>query len=410
MRDAIKIISQILFFYTITFMAVRAYGDTAQMPVYGVFIFILTLYCYLQRKYVERKVFFVCGHIAAVFLVTAAVWSFNIPKGFAALIILMIVFSLLVRWFPEIRGIEEPGYFQLGVLALIFFQSRYWWKFQGVKDFSFSAFLVMLLLMILYDNLKAADLFIQDRKYSTRMDEKKLKRSNNLFSLLYTGMLVPVLLLVSGFQTDGISRFFGRLISMILGLIPIGEPTKHIPEEYVPMEGVSAEPSLFIKILLLLLKAAIAIGLIAGAVCFIIRGVKAICHRFSQRTEIGEDIEEYAEPLTVSKRIFPIGTKGLFKTVDQSPSRRVRRMYKKSFRNVWHRTGKELQNLSPKEQMAAVDIIGEKAEELLEIYEKARYSKAEVTEEDVKRMKDITRSLFLAHKTADLKKKTNKPI
>lgn len=406
MKDAIKIVTQILFFYSITFMAVRAYGDTAQMSVYGVWILILTLYCYLQRKYVKKQIFLVCGHIAAFFLGIAAVWFFNLPNGFAALTILMIVWSMLVRWFPEIRGIEEPGYFQLAVLALIFFQSRYWWKFQGIQDFSFAAFLVMLLLMILYDNLKAADLFIRDRKSSTRMDEKKLKWSNNLFSLLYTGMLFLVLLLAGGFQTDAVSRFLGRLISMILGLIPIGKPTKHIPEEYVPMEVVSAEPSLFIKILLLILKCVIAIGLIAGVVCFIIWAVKAICRRFSQRTKIGEDIEEYAEPLTVSKKISPIGAKGLFKALDQSPSRRVRSMYKKSFRNVWRRTGKELRHLSPEEQMAALDITGEKAEEVLALYEKARYSRAEITEEEVQRMKDLTRSLFFNHKTADIKGKT----
>lgn len=402
MKDAIKLITQILFFYAITFMAVEAYGDERQMTVYGAWIIILTLYCYWQRQRAGRLAFFICSHIVVSVVAAAVIWGGNFPKGMVALTILMVICSMLVRCFPEVRRMEEPGYFQLVILALAFFQSRYWGKVQGAQQIVFAVFCVMLLLMVWHDNLKAADIFIRDRKSSTRMDEKKLKRCNYLFSFLYSGVLFLVLLLAGGIHTDGISRFLGRLISMLLGRIPKGKMLQPEPEEKVVMEFAGGEPSLFLKILILILKIVFSVGLLAGVLYFLFWAVKSISKRRFQTKNMG-DIEEYAEPLTVSKKISHRKTKSFFKAVHQPPAWRVRRIYRKDFYKVFRKKGKELQYLSPEEQIAALDMTGEKAEELLALYEKARYSRDEVTEGDVRRMKELTSCLFYRYKEKEKK-------
>lgn len=406
MRDAAKILNQMIFFYAVVYFITGIYGGEEQMPLYGCWIAVLTLCCYLMRRYVPKLLWFLLGHLLTAAVGIGVIRIFGFSGGFLAVLLLVLVFSVLLRTLFETELLEEPGYFYLGVLALCFAISAYMGKSERAVNCVMAAFFATLLLKVVYGNLKATDEFIRNRASSTRMDERKLRRLNNGITLLYAGMLGVILALAGMLRTEGISRmitgWFRKVLQMIFGGLASlsGEPEAELAGDTVtsmqPDIGSMEIPetSPVWKALDVVLGVAGTLFVAAGALLIAVLILMAVYRHFYHHQEHPADAEDYAEPLTMRKKLPKEKRKSFFQVFDRSPAKRIRRLYRKSLRTIW-KDGK-IECFSPKEQLDS-DVVKdhfakEEREEILSLYEKARYSAAEVTETELKRMQDLLQS------------------
>lgn len=403
MKDAAKILNQMIFFYAVVYSITGIYGGEEQMPLYGCWIVVLTLCCYLIRRYVSKLLLFLLGHFLMAGIGIGIIRIAGFSGGVWAILILILVFSVLLRTLFETELLEEPGYFYLGVLMICFAVSVYMGKSERAVNCTMTAFFATLLLKVLYGNLKATDEFIRNRASSTRIDEKKLRGLNNGITLLYIGILGVILALAGMLRTEGISGILSgwlrKLLQMIFGALaslraePESELTGDTVTSIQPDIGglENPETSPVFKILEVILGAAGTLLVIAGVLLMVVLLMKAVYRHFYHHQEHPADAEDYTEPLTMRQKLPKERRKGFFQAFDRSPAKRIRRLYRKSLRTIW-RNGK-IECFCPKEQLESNAVKDhfqkEEREEILKLYEKARYSAAEVTEAELKRMQEL---------------------
>lgn len=335
MKDALKIINQMIFFYATVNSVTGIYGGEEKMPVYGCQIVLLTLGCYLMRRYISKLFLFLLGHLLVAAAGIGVIKFFDLSGGFLAVLLLLLVYSVLLRTLAETELIDEPGYFYLGVLALCFVICVYMGKSERAVNCVMAAFFVTLLLKVIYGNLKATDEFIRNRASSTRIDERRLKRMNNGITLLYTGILAIILIVVRLFRTEGISEmvagWFRKFLQQILG--PLAslsgetevEITDQAVEQTVPSVAIS-ETSPVWKVLDVVFEVVGTLFVVAGILmiaALLITAARRHFYRYQKQSAGGVD---YAEPLTVREKLPKEKRKKLFQALDKSPAKRMQKL------------------------------------------------------------------------------------
>lgn len=407
MKDAIKLLNQMIFLYAAVYFVTGIYGGEEKMPVYGLWIVVLVMCCYLIRLRAGQLSLFLAGHVILTAVGIAFVYFMHLSGGFSAVLLLVETVFVLMRLLPVTDWLEEPGYFHLGAVAAEYLFHWYLNRSQGALNCALGAFVAILLLKVIYGNLKEADEFVRNRASSTKIDEAKFRRLNDRITFCYSGAL-GLILLATAMNRDNrlFSVLFGglaRLIRSVLGRL------ENLPEELqetdtaggaVSMSGLPSAEQLqaspWGKVFDAL--AGIVTAVIGAALVILIAValVKALNRLFYTRQEGRQEAVDYVEPLTTKERIPRAKRRSVFEAFEQNPAKRIRRSYRRTLRRM--RFSDRLRCMSPSEQMEAFakerGLTAQTREEITGIYEKARYANEAVSEAEAKRMMELLKFDF----------------
>ncbi len=405
MKEIVKVLNQIVFFCATVYFILGVYEVGEQILSYVGWIVASAVCTYLIRQNMSKLSAFLLGHFLLAVVGVGLIKLFELSGGFLAVLIVLILFSVSLRILVTTDLLEEPGYVHLGVLALCSVISVYMDLSERVISGVMLAFFATLLLKVFYGNLKATDEFIRNRAASTRMDEQRLRRLNVEITLLYTGILGGILAIVRLFRTEGISRVILSWVRRILqfvfgGLEALSEKSE---PEIVDDAVTSIQPNMgnmevpetspIWRILDVLIGASGIIIVVVGMILIAVFLFRAIYRHFYYHQNQPEDAEDYVEPLTMRKKLTKGKQKKFLDTFDRSPAKKIRRIYRKSFKTFG--PSGNLEYLSPAEQMESLaeksSFVNARREEILMLYEKARYSESETTEAEAKRMQELLR-------------------
>lgn len=405
MKEIVKVLNQIIFFCAAVYSILGVYGGEEQILSYVGWVVALVMCTYLMRQNMSKLFGFMAGHFLLAAVGAGLIKLFGLPGGFLAVLIVIIIFSVSLRFLVTTDLLEEPGYVYLGVLALCFIICVSRNVSEHVINGVMLAFFATLLLKVLYGNLKSADDFIRNRAPSTRIDEQKLRRLNTGITLLYTLILGGILAIVRLFRTGGISRMIlnwlrGVLQFIFSGLEGLSEKSE---PEMIDDAVTSMQPNMgdmeipetspIWRILDILIGVAGIIVVVVGLILIAVLLFRAVYRHFYNHQNQQEDVEDYVEPLTVRKKLPKGERKRFSEAFDRTPAKKIRRIYRKSLKPFGQNGN--LEYLSPMEQMEALAENENAAyagrDEILLLYEKARYSEMEITETEVRRMQELFR-------------------
>ncbi len=405
MKEIVKVLNQIVFFCATVYFILGVYEVGEQILSYVGWIVASAVCTYLIRQNMSKLSAFLLGHFLLAVVGVGLIKLFELSGGFLAVLIVLILFSVSLRILVTTDLLEEPGYVHLGVLALCSVISVYMDLSERVISGVMFAFFATLLLKVFYGNLNATDEFIRNRAASTRMDEQRLRRLNVGITLLYTVILGGILAIVRLFRTEGISRVILSWVRRILQFVfgGLGALSEKSEPEIVDDAVTSIQPNMgnmevpetspIWRILDVLIGASGIIIVVVGMILIAVFLFRAIYRHFYYHQNQPEDAEDYVEPLTMRKKLTKGKQKKFLDTFDRSPAKKIRRIYRKSFKTFG--SSGNLEYLSPAEQMESLaeksSFVNARREEILMIYEKARYSESETTEAEAKRMQELLR-------------------
>lgn len=423
MTDIVIMINQILFFYGIGASLLAMLGMEDVGMGFAFFLILLQMWLVLMRRAAGRILILLAGHLFAAVISLGSIqigWlgAASSKPFFMAAAILMIVFSLLVRLFPGWSLLEKPGIYQLILLALFWALDVYAKKVdaQGIVYWCFAGVMIC---MLVHRNLTEAETYIRNHAPSTKLDLGRLRAMNRLTSLAYGALLGICFLVASMCQPDGVGRkileAIRSFLKWLLSFAPDGMENR--ATEWEKEQGIdhmtggdmlqTAPDSELGKIIDKIIYYG-GILLAVALLLFMVISIFVLAYRFFyQKKKPADDIEEYTEPIrtkAVRRKKKPGGERSPWR----SPAKRIRRLYKRSMRHFWGRSSYAPEYLTPKEQLRFLreheaELKGKKAwfyamtpeeqEEFLHLYEKARYSGAQVTEEDAARMEQLLQKM-----------------
>ncbi len=400
MKDAVKVLTHMVF-YGAAAASITGMLGWERAVFYGLWTGLLAAGCYLLRRSVKWLWLFLGTHLLLCLGGIAGIMGQGNFRIYAVLLLAVTVLSFLLRLAPGGYLLEEPGYFHIVVLAILYVIASFLGKGGLAAGSGLWGACLLFLFKVFYDNLTAAEEIIASRSGSTRMDVGKLKRQNTRLSLLYVGILAVALAVAGLIRAEGLGgriwagiRAFVRFLASLLPGVDVQqEPAP--PMEEPPMQdmleglGEPSEPSVLMQILNVIAQVVGVSLLVAAVLALVIFIIVKIYRHFYSRTE-REGALEAAEPFTQRERIpRRKRERKELEASRRSPAMRIRRLYKKHMREQNKARGISLACLSPKEQLAWTGeaFSAEAAGEVCELYEKARYSDIQVTDKDARRMK-----------------------
>ena len=382
----------------------QVFSDWKWMFFYCISTMLLGAVCFAIRQKIEQFWVFVLAHILLVAGGIYLILQFSNYKWYAVIWTLVALYSAILGLVPSAANLDEPGYFYVIFLAGIYLASGLIGTEPIVGTISLLLAAFLFLLTLLYMNLESMDEFIKRGNFSGQPDEQGIRRVNARLSLLYVGGVAAILGMFSLFQTDGIWKLLAmcgkKILAFLVRLIPSSEeqPEMMIEEEkeiagmkpmFPEVQEQSEWTELLNEIIREVMSALIVVALIVG----VVYGIRYLYRHFNRRKDKQEDsrlIESLPFELTVS------GTRRsrIFERFDRNPAGMIRRMYKKKIRGTANGGAERFAYLSPEEQVAllcAQGMAGETADEIVALYEKARYTTDTVTDADVERFRTIVK-------------------
>lgn len=356
---------------------------------------------WVDEKEVEESPPFFAGHL--LLTVLGIVGTTVMGEGMELRIIaaVIVAFSAFLRMGPDWPVLEEPGYFYL---ILQVFCCILNWNYERPKmmwNLNLLAFFAALILKVFYDNLKWTDKFIQSKVSTTHLDERRLKQLNFRISFIYAGG-VGILLMLSGLIPVSISpiiRALGRLFAMFTSgisgeVLPELEEEKEEVEEIIQRQPPMEIPD-FVKFIEKFIEYFGIILIIVGVIVFIIFLIKTVRSHYYRKQQAAvtgdEAIKDVVEQLDRRRKISKSGQKQKISVFERNLVMRIRRIYARTIKRL--KTEEDMGMLCPKEQVEYLgkqrNMDAEQQQEIVRLYEKARYANATVTEQDTKQMNQL---------------------
>ena len=401
MKHGLRLAYHMIAWSMFLFLCQGAIKEEWTLILFGVISGLVAGVCYFLRRYVKKIGVFVGTH--ALFSVLC-IYGIGVMYGngvLAFMLILPIFWSVILRLLKAAQWLENPSGIYVGGLVVVYFIHWIYKVPQYIKTMTVVAAVVLFLVQLLYKNVDAADKFVDMRTMSTKMNTKSVKSLSKHISTLYVGALGCLLGILGIIGADGVWQFLAkvgdRVMRFLVSLIPQGE--KPVYEQKFEgfnnnngegLEALAKENAIMQKIgEVIAFIGGIAIGL--ALVFLLIKGIIALVRYFNQRAEETEE-DLVREKLYVGKEKSTIKKKSIWSRREHTQARKVRKIYK---RNLSKLGEKELQGfpyLSPKEQVDKLpdpQVKPEEKTEVLEIYERARYSIEKVSDADAKRLQEI---------------------
>lgn len=312
----------------------------------------------------------------------------------------IIILSLMSTW-AESEFMEKPHGFGQFVLFVVYFVGTIM-EYPGLV-FHFIMFVAYTFLIFLERNIKENEDYIHGVSYTSVMDIKKMHVVSNMVTFIISLGMLTVCVIVSMLGQLGpvraLSAFLTSKLKNVLGFLKqididfwantrdpqngnkLPDADKDPFQGNANMNGDISElnDTLLDKVVFWILIIITIIALFV--IIFLIFRKLYKKYLLSQK----DGVEENQTIITKAKK----ARKENLKKTDASYSNRkaVRKLYKKQVKGKSGRR-EDFVNFTPREQVDKSRLEGnEIKEEILGIYEKARYSKEEITKEDVKNMK-----------------------
>ena len=125
MKNIICVCGQIAFIYALVYSIVGIYGNGTGSFWYLPVIAAGCVGGFFARKKLRRLSVFLAVHIVFGAAVFGAVQLFRVSEGYFVLAVFLTVCSVCIRLVPSLSVVEEPGYIQLGVLAIFYAMDSY---------------------------------------------------------------------------------------------------------------------------------------------------------------------------------------------------------------------------------------------------------------------------------------------
>ena len=405
MKNLIRFTTQILVSGACILPFSQVFSEWKRVLLYCVSTMFLGAVCFVIRQKVEKFWVFVTSHILLIAGGIYLILLFSNYKWYAVIWTIVALYSVILGLAPSAGNLEEPGYFYVGFLACIYLASGLLGIEQIVGTISILLVVFLFLLTLLYRNLESMDEFIERGNFSGQPDEHGIRRVNARLSLLYVGGVAVILGMFSLFRTDGIWKFLAmcgkKILAFLIRLISSSERQQGMMMEEEEMQMPEMNPVfpgaqeqsewsvLLNEIIKAVMSVFIVIILIVGIVC----GIRYLYRHFNRRRNKQED-NRLIESLAFEQMVMKERKSRFFEKFDRNPAGKIRRMYKKKMRKAANEGVASLRYLSPEEQVSLLHdhgLDGETAEEIMALYEKARYTTNAVTDADVERFKSIVK-------------------
>lgn len=383
----------------------QVFSDWKWLFFYCALTMLLGTICYVIRQKAERFWVFVSSHILLIAGGIFLILQVGNYKWYAVIWTIVALYSAILGTVPSARYLDDPGYFYVGFLVCIYLASGLMGNEQMVGTISLLLVVFLFLLTLLYRNLESMDEFIERGNFSGQPDEHGIRRVNARLSLLYVGGVAAILGMFSLFRTESIWGFLAmcgrKILVFLIRLLSssdeqqeiVVEEEKNGMAEMKPMFPEAQEQSelarLLSEIFRGVLSALIVLLLIAG----IVYGIRYLYRHFNRRKNRQED-NRLIESLAFEQAVSKERKSRILERFDRNPAGKIRRMYKRKVGKTANDETKQLAYLSPEEQVKLLcesGIAGEMADEIVELYEKARYTKDMVTDGDVERFRAVVK-------------------
>ena len=387
-----EIIAQFLLFFGIFYFGdCFSFGMNVQSIISGgIWILLYAVGTGILRKKVTKLWLFVLTHlflvVISIICMISSVWNGTL----AIMMLLQVMYSFILGVSGGRVGLPQWGYAQAALLALLYLADKLFYE-KTSTDGLWVLFFLYITVLLFYRNRKAAEDYIEIRKRNTIMNEVPMKKVSRMVSWIYvliTGVLifmisVPFLawdtpdLNVEG---DWAQMVLPAGMNGVQNLLYEMETTEGDVENTVSNKTYEGLDTIITVVAVLLLAIVV--------ICVVYSVIKYVKEGF-QKSAQEEDQVDFINPFDKTESLQKKMVKEHFHG-RKSNREKVRHLYKKRMNGFWRKgtilpdkTTPTMQWELKKEQEKDIP------KELVELYEKARYSQETIGEEDVEKMKKL---------------------
>ncbi|WP_167956823.1 hypothetical protein [Anaerosporobacter faecicola] len=364
-------------------------------PIAGIlfllpFSFLLTL----LRRYSKKFWVFLMGLVVYGTILATFISMVGKNAILMSAVILFCIMAFIIRIVPSAKVFEQPNNIPLGTMGIIYIILEFI-QYEQAGTLAFWIVFLYILVYLLNRNYQNMMNYIVSRRRTTIMAEGKIKHAFHTHITLYIGGLALIMLLFATISFDHMYQ------SMVTSFTEITNRKEANPVEFgaekpsfdnvFQEEKEIKEPSplfLLIEKVIRVLMSLVTVAIMLVMFGFLLRGIYL---GFYNRKR-GKKEEQLFASVEMRERIEKKKRNPPTEPEEKDLRMRLRKIYRKKMFGFWKNTNKNPANTTPNEQMLLKRAKGSHMQqEAIQLYEKARYSKQDITEEDIRHIKDSFR-------------------
>lgn len=389
----IDCISQVLFqvvFYSGMLCLINT-GDVVSLKGI-VFIIPFCILITIIRRYCDKLWRFLLA-ILMICVVGIVLNQILLADAVVSFILLFITFlGFIIRIKASAKIFEHPDAVPFSVMAIIYVIMEFAGYTQARQIVFISVFLYILL-FLLDRNIQRIQEYIERRRQTTIMAEAKMKKVFCSQLALYITGLALIIILFTAISFRGVYESIVSYQLEITDMKGEANPNEFGQEdigvnfgEIAGIDEDKGEPSVIFIILEKIMSIIMCILLVAALAVSLFIILRVIYNGFYGRRNNKEKEVLFA---SVETREYIKKRKSKKKDSEKVKDLRklLRKLYRKQMAGFWKDTGRSPEVTTPSEQRNLKNAKGEEvSEEVVELYERARYSNHDITKEDIIRM------------------------
>lgn len=386
-----EIIGQFLLFFGIYYFADCFYSsmNIQNLILGGLGIFLYAVCTGISRKKIGKLMLFVLTHLAlavvCILCMVSGLWS----GVLAVILFVQVLYSFGAGVSKGRIGLGPWGYAQAVLLALLYLADKLFYEKPSTNGLWVLFFLYVVVLLF-YRNRQAAENYIEMRRRNTIMNEVPMKKVSRLITGMYVLLTALLIFFISvpflAWDTPDLNvESDWKIVATPSGMgstdyfLDTMETTDGDVENHTA-EKTYAGLDMVMKVVAFVILAIVLIGVTYSAIKYV---------QESFQKSDSEDKVDFMNPFDKTESIQEKTAKEPVH-VRKTNGEKVRHMYKKRMKGFWRKRKVMPDRTTPTmqwelKQEQETDL----PKELVDLYEKARYSQENMTEEDVERMKNL---------------------
>lgn len=386
-----EIIGQFLLFFGIYYFADCFYSsmNIQNLILGGLGIFLYAVCTGISRKKIGKLMLFVLTHLAlavvCILCMVSGLWS----GVLAVILFVQVLYSFGAGVSKGRIGLGPWGYAQAVLLALLYLADKLFYEKPSTNGLWVLFFLYVVVLLF-YRNRQAAENYIEMRRRNTIMNEVPMKKVSRLITGMYVLLTALLIFFISvpflAWDTPDLNvESDWKIVAAPSGMgstdyfLDTMETTDGDVENHTA-EKTYAGLDMVMKVVAFVILAIVLIGVTYSAIKYV---------QESFQKSDSEDKVDFMNPFDKTESIQEKTAKEPVH-VRKTNGEKVRHMYKKRMKGFWRKRKVMPDRTTPTmqwelKQEQETDL----PKELVDLYEKARYSQENMTEEDVERMKNL---------------------
>lgn len=386
-----EIIGQFLLFFGIYYFADCFYSsmNIQNLILGGLGIFLYAVCTGISRKKIGKLMLFVLTHLAlavvCILCMVSGLWS----GVLAVILFVQVLYSFGAGVSKGRIGLGPWGYAQAVLLALLYLADKLFYEKPSTNGLWVLFFLYVVVLLF-YRNRQAAENYIEMRRRNTIMNEVPMKKVSRLITGMYVLLTALLIFFISvpflAWDTPDLNvESDWKIVASPSGMgstdyfLDTMETTDGDVENHTA-EKTYAGLDMVMKVVAFVILAIVLIGVTYSAIKYV---------QESFQKSDSEDKVDFMNPFDKTESIQEKTAKEPVH-VRKTNGEKVRHMYKKRMKGFWRKRKVMPDRTTPTmqwelKQEQETDL----PKELVDLYEKARYSQENMTEEDVEKMKNL---------------------